>query len=77
MATRSWQSIKVRYCEHVEKDVDLEAHLVYPSDQLPDQPAHVMSHRCSEAVQCMLMNKPSCVWAGSNPAFDPFSEKDK
>jgi hypothetical protein len=59
----------------VQKDVSLEAETVYPAEFLPDQPARVMAHRCSQGIRCMLMNKPSCVWAGSNPAFDPFAEK--
>ena len=75
MADKKWEVVKVRYCGHVSKNVALEAEKVYPAEYLPDQPARVMAHRCTEGIRCMLENRPSCVWAGSNPAFDPFLEQ--
>ena len=75
MAVRKWEVIKVRYCSHVDSNVALEAQTVYPADVLPDQAPRVLAHRCSKSIQCMLMNKPSCMWSGSNPVFDPFIEK--
>jgi len=77
MATKSWQSIKVRYCHHAGESVHLEAQVIYPAEWLPDQPAQVVSHRCSRALACNLDGRSSCVWAGTNPAFDPFSEAQK
>jgi hypothetical protein len=75
MAVRTWQTIKVMYCHHVKQEVGLEAQVVYPADILPDQPPRVTARRCSFAFSCNLDNRPSCVWAGTNPSFDPFAEK--
>ncbi len=75
MATRIWQTIKVRYCQHVCTEVGLEAEVIFPVDPLPDQPPQVVAHRCSHAFRCNLDERPSCVWAGTNPAFDPFAEE--
>jgi len=77
MAVKTWQSIQVRYCEHVNTEVSLDAQIVYPADILPDQPPHVIAHRCSHAFACNLDERPSCIWAGTNPAFDPFKEAKK
>jgi hypothetical protein len=74
MAVKTWQTIKIRYCHHVKAQVGLEAELVYPAEFLPDQPARVLAHRCSHAFACNLDNRPSCIWAGTNPSFDPFAE---
>ncbi|MGD2158824.1 MAG: hypothetical protein PVG32_18240 [Anaerolineales bacterium] len=71
-ATKAWQVIKVQYCHHVSEQVGLEAQVVYPAEWLPDQPPRVLAHRCSEAFRCNLDGRPSCVWAGTNPAYDPF-----
>ena len=76
MAVKMWQPIKFRYCGHAEDTVALEAELIYPADYLPDPLPRVSSHRCSHAMQCNLFNKPTCMWAGSNPTFDPFIEPD-
>jgi hypothetical protein len=73
MAVKVWQTIKVRYCSHAEAEVGLEAEVIYPSDILPDQPPRIHAHRCSHAFACNLDNRPSCVWAGTNPNFDPFA----
>jgi hypothetical protein len=59
----------------VNEEVHLEADMVFPAESLPDQPGRVLAHRCSHGVQCNLMNKAACVWAGTNPAYDPFVEK--
>lgn len=77
MATKVWESIKVRYCEHVKDNVNLDAQVVYPAEWMPDQPPQVVAHRCSHAFSCNLDNRPSCIWAGTNPAFDPFKETGK
>jgi len=75
MANRSWQTIKVCYCQHVQAEVGLEAELVYPAEWLPDQPPRVLARRCSQGITCNLDGRPSCIWAGTNPTFDPFIEK--
>ena len=77
MSMREWQSVKYCYCQHVGFNVSLEAEVVIPSDLLPDQPARVLSHRCSNGLDCNLDGRPSCIWAGTNPAFDPFKETGK
>jgi hypothetical protein len=76
MSVRTWQVIKVRYCQHANAEVGLEAQVVYPAEWLPDQQPRVSAHRCSHAFACNLDGRPSCVWAGTNPAYDPFLEPD-
>jgi hypothetical protein len=74
MSSKSWQVIKTSYCHHVDQRVGLEAELVYPAEWLPEQAPRVLAHRCSQGVNCNLDGRPSCIWAGTNPAFDPFIE---
>lgn len=74
MAVITWQPIKIYFCQHVQKDVALEAELIYPAEYLPEQLPRVHAHRCSNGVTCNLDGRPSCVWAGTNPVFDPFAE---
>lgn len=76
MAEKKWEMIKIRYCNHVGCEVGLEAELIYPPEYMPDQPPRVSAHRCSRGKDCMLMEQASCVWAGSNPAYDPFEGKE-
>ena len=75
MAVKTWETIKIRYCEHAGCEVALEAEAVYPADMLPDQPARLAAHRCSHGAACMMTGNSTCQWAGSNPAYDPFAEK--
>lgn len=72
MAKKTWEVSKVCYCEHVGQKVALETELVYPAEFLPDQPPRVRGHRCSHGVNCNRMDKAACVWAGTNPDYDPF-----
>jgi hypothetical protein len=74
MAVKTWQTIKVQYCHHVKTEVELEAEAVYPAEWLPDQPPRILAYRCSHAFACNLDGRPSCVWAGTNPNYDPFLE---
>lgn len=74
MSFKTWQTLKVRYCHHTDAQVSLEALLVYPAEWLPEQPPRVLRHRCSRALVCNLVDHQSCVWAGTNPAYDPFAE---
>ena len=76
MAQRTWQTIKIRYCEHAGQEVSMDAEVILPAEWLPDGPPRVIAHRCSHAVDCNLDNRASCVWAGTNPAYDPFAEAD-
>jgi hypothetical protein len=71
----AWEALKVQYCHHIDREVSLEAEVIYPSDILPDQPPRVIAHRCSHAFACNLDGRPSCIWAGTNPAIDPFLEE--
>lgn len=75
MAMKTWQTVKIRYCNHAGCEVGLEVETVFPSETLPDQPPRLGAHRCSHATECMLVNESTCVWAGSNPDYDPFAEK--
>ncbi len=75
MAYKTWQAIKSRYCNHAGCEVSLEVNAVYPAEHLPDQLPRVVAHRCSQAMDCILYQKAAtCVWAGSNPSYDPFKE---
>ena len=73
MAEKRWEPIKVNFCEHKNCQVSLEVQAVYPAEFLPDQGPRITGHRCSMGLQCN-MESPSCVWAGTNPSFDPFLE---
>jgi hypothetical protein len=75
VAYRKWEIVQVRYCDHVGCQVALEADTIFPADHLPDQKPRVIAQRCTQAIRCMVTNKPSCIWAGSNPLFDPFLEE--
>ena len=75
MAKVDWETLKVRYCLHVKDDVALEAQVVFPADQLPDQAPRVLAHRCSRGLECAMDERGTCIWAGSNPGYDPFAEK--
>jgi hypothetical protein len=76
MATKDWETLKTQYCIHAGKDVSLEANVIYPAESLPDQPARVVGHRCSEALVCNLQRpEATCVWSGTNPGYDPFKER--
>ncbi len=72
MAVKVWRTVKVNHCPHVRQEVTLEAQVVYPSDILPDGPPRVLAYRCSHGLWCNLVDKPSCIWAGTNPFYDPF-----
>jgi hypothetical protein len=73
MVQRTWEVLKACYCEHAGEKVQFEAQLAYPADLLPDQPARIAAHRCSHGTLCSLNDKPACIWAGTNPAFDPYA----
>ncbi len=71
MTTRIWEVSKVSYCDHVKKEVSLESERLYPADFLPDPP-RVLAHRCSLGQQCNQFSQPTCIWACTNPDYDPF-----
>lgn len=73
MAVKTWETLTIHYCHHAGTEVGFEAQLVYPSEILPDQPPRILAHRCTHAMACNLESRPSCMWAGTNPAYDPFS----
>lgn len=72
MAEKTWQTIKISYCQRVGKEVEFEAEVVFPDEIIPDQPPRILAHRCSYGMQCNLESTPSCIWAGNNPTYDPF-----
>jgi hypothetical protein len=71
MAKRIWQVEKIQFCEHIGQEIKLEAELVYPAENLPEQLPRIVAHRCSNALQCNLMEKSACVMCGTNPNVDP------
>ncbi|MFH1906775.1 MAG: hypothetical protein ABIL11_05255 [Chloroflexota bacterium] len=79
MAERVWEVSKVCYCEHANREVALETQVVYPIDFLPDQPPRVTARRCSHGMICQQafgnqFAQPACIWAGTNPDYDPFRQ---
>ncbi|MBN1370791.1 MAG: hypothetical protein JW987_02435 [Anaerolineaceae bacterium] len=75
MAVKVWQEIKVQYCEHAGGEVALEAEVLYPDEVMPESGPRIVAHRCSRGAECGLLEEASCVWAGTNPNYDPFAEK--
>jgi hypothetical protein len=71
MAQKKWQVSQIRYCEHVGQEVALEVELVYPAEQLPDQPPQVIAHRCSKALECNRRDMMSCAYCFTNPDQKP------
>jgi hypothetical protein len=71
MAEKKWYVSKVLYCEHVGHEIALETQVVLPSDYLPELKPRVIAHRCSNALECNAINKPACVWCGTNPNYRP------
>ncbi len=76
MAEKTWQTLKVQYCHHVDEEVGLEVEVVFPPEILPDQSPRIFAHRCSHGLACNLDGRPSCIWAGTNPVYDPFTAKE-
>lgn len=72
MAVRIWEVSKTCYCNHIDLEVALETQLVFPADFIPDQNPRVLGHRCSHSMVCNQFAQPACIWAGTNPAHDPF-----
>jgi len=74
VAIRTWQTEKVRYCDLAGCEVALEAQAVYPAEWMPETAPRIEGHRCSHGGECLLFQKPRCVWAG-NPGYDPYEEE--
>ena len=72
MAQEVWQELRRQRCERINEVVALECRLVYPAEFLPDQPPRVTAHRCSKGLECNAEDRPSCIWAGTLPGYDPF-----
>ncbi len=71
MAEKTWKVEKSKYCEHAEHEVQIEDEVVYPPEILPDQPPRVIARRCSNALECNMMDKAACLLCGTNPNLDP------
>ncbi len=74
MAQKTWETLKICYCKRAGMEVGFEAEVVYPAEFLPDQAPRVLAHRCSNGTECNQSSKAACIWAGTNPTYDPFSE---
>jgi hypothetical protein len=70
MAERIWQVKQIKYCEHVGHEIALENEVIYPAEQLPDQPPRILARRCSNGIECNLMDKAACEWCGTNPGHE-------
>jgi len=75
MAEKVWKPVKVVFCTRIQQEVMQEALVVYPPEHLPGSEPQVLGHRCSEGIMCNTIDKPACMWAGTNPAYDPFSDE--
>lgn len=71
MATMLWETTDARVCERIGRVVRLEVLHVYPDDRLPDQPPQVRARRCSEALLCNTLERPTCAWSGTLPGHNP------
>jgi hypothetical protein len=67
MTERIWQVKQIKYCEHVGHEIALENEVVYAAEQLPDQPPRIIACRCSNAIECNMMDNTACEWCGTNP----------
>lgn len=76
MAEKQWKTIKIRFCDHAECEVELEVEEILPAEFLPDQPPRLRAHRCSHGLDCNQFEKVACRWSGNNPSFDPFTETE-
>jgi hypothetical protein len=71
MTEKIWKVEKVKRCEHVGREIQIQNEVVYPADHLPDQPPRVIARRCSNAIECNMVEQASCVLCGTNPDVDP------
>ncbi len=71
MAEKIWKTEKTKYCEHVDQEVEIENEVVYPAEILPDQPPRIIARRCSNAIECNMLEKTACALCGTNPDLDP------
>ena len=71
MAEKIWKVEKVQHCEHAGREVEIQDEVIYPAEILPDQPPRIVAHRCSNALECNLMDKSACSFCGTNPDLDP------
>ncbi|HNS36623.1 MAG TPA: hypothetical protein PLA25_05215 [Anaerolineaceae bacterium] len=71
---KQWQALKVQYCKHAGCQVALEAEMLLAPEQLGEQPPRINAHRCSHGGLCNQLSTAACVWAGTNPTYDPFAE---
>ena len=70
MAERTWQVKKIQYCEHAGHEIAIENEVVYPAEQMPDQPPRIIARRCSNAIECNLVEKAACALCGTNPGYE-------
>lgn len=71
MTRKTWQTVEIRYCERVGRQVRLEAQVVEPAEHLPDPPPRVSARRCSNAIECNQIEKMACAYCGTNPNYIP------
>ncbi|MGA2112192.1 MAG: hypothetical protein ABSG98_08600 [Anaerolineales bacterium] len=74
MTTVLWRPVQTKLCERVGEVATLEVQLVFPGELLPDQPPRVRSRRCSLALQCNQLDLATCIWAGTQPEYDPLGQ---
>jgi len=67
MAEKIWKVETSKYCEHVQREIKIEDEVVFPAEMLPDMSPRVLARRCSNALECNLMEKAACELCGTNP----------
>lgn len=70
MAEKIWQVEKIKYCEHVGYEITIENKVVYPAEYLPEQPPRILARRCSNGIECNMIEKAACALCGTNPDLD-------
>ncbi|GAB4548661.1 MAG: hypothetical protein Fur002_25580 [Anaerolineales bacterium] len=70
MTEKIWKVEASKYCEHIQREVNIEDEVVFPAEVLPDQPARITARRCSNALECNLLEKAACELCGTNPQID-------
>lgn len=70
MAETIWQVEKIAYCAHAGREIAIETAVVYPAEHLPDQPPRILARRCSNGIECNLLEKAACALCGTNPSLD-------
>ncbi len=74
MSSKSWEVIKTCYCQHIDTKSGWKPSWSIRLNGCRTRRRAFLPIVARKAVSCNLDGRPSCVWAGTNPVFDPFIE---